>query len=150
VELEVVHDTRYDYARRCRWRTTWRTCSRWHDAHQQLLAHDAGHRPRPRPPRQPGRLRQRQRHFSLAQPHDHLSVRATSRVRLQPRFAACSPGVAALGTLAARLRYVAAAPFDPAVEFALPSPYVPRLRELRAYAAPSFPPGRPVAEAPST
>ena len=50
-------------------------------------------------------------------------------------------------TLAARLRYVACAPFEAAVEFALPSPYVPRLRELRAYAAPSFTPGRPMAEA---
>jgi transglutaminase-like putative cysteine protease len=42
---------------------------------------------------------------------------------------------------------VAQGPFDPAVEFALPSPYVPRLRELRAYAAPSFTPGRPMAQA---
>jgi transglutaminase-like putative cysteine protease len=33
------------------------------------------------------------------------------------------------------------------VEFALPSPYVPRLRELRAFAAPLFTPGRPVAAA---
>jgi transglutaminase-like putative cysteine protease len=44
------------------------------------------------------------------------------------------------------LRYTAGAPFEPAVEFVQPSPYVPRLAALRAYAAPSFPTGRPVAQ----
>jgi transglutaminase-like putative cysteine protease len=33
------------------------------------------------------------------------------------------------------------------VEFALPSPYVPRLSALRDYAAPDFPAGRPLAQA---
>ncbi|MBN8510248.1 MAG: transglutaminase family protein [Burkholderiales bacterium] len=36
--------------------------------------------------------------------------------------------------------------FAAKVEFVQPSPYVPRLAALRAYAAPSFPAGRPVAE----
>ena len=35
--------------------------------------------------------------------------------------------------LAERLRYVARGPYDPAVEFTLPSPFVPRLEVLRTY-----------------
>jgi len=85
-------------------------------------------------------------HFSLAQPHRALRVRATSQVRLLPRFpglrAEASP---AWDVLAAGLRYVGRAPLQPAVEYALPSPYVPRLKELKDYAASSFPAGRPVA-----
>ena len=49
--------------------------------------------------------------------------------------------------VAQSLRYVARAPFRPEVEFAMPSPYVPRLGVLREFAAPSLPPGRPLAEA---
>ena len=87
-------------------------------------------------------------HFSLARPHQRLTVRATSRVRLAPRFAALRPETSPpWDALAERLRYVARAPFVPAVEFALPSPFVPRLEGLRDYAAPSFAAGRPVAEA---
>ena len=73
---------------------------------------------------------------------------ATSRVAVEARFemlqAADSPPWDAL---ARGLRYVARAPFDPAVEFALPSPYVPLLAGLLDWAAPSLAPGRPVAEA---
>jgi transglutaminase-like putative cysteine protease len=45
------------------------------------------------------------------------------------------------------VRYVARAPFVAAAEFALPSPYVPRLPALRELGAGLFTPGRPVAEA---
>ncbi|MBI5722152.1 MAG: transglutaminase family protein [Burkholderiales bacterium] len=102
-----------------------------------------------------------QTHFSLALPHRQLRVCATSRVRLQDRFEALRPASGPpWEPLAAGLRYVArsvevaaasAGPapmrFEPAVEFVSPSPYVPRLPALRAYALPSFPPGCPVAEA---
>ena len=120
-----------------------------HDAHQQLLAHALDINPVPeRFHDSLDVFGNAQRHFSLARPHQRLSVRAASRVRLVPRFAGLQPAASPpWETLAARLRYVACAPFEAAVEFALPSPYVPRLRELRAYAAPSFTPGRPMAEA---
>jgi transglutaminase-like putative cysteine protease len=85
-------------------------------------------------------------HFSLAQPHGQLRVLATSRVRVCPRFSGLKPEAGpAWEPLAASLRYVAGAAYEPAVEFVLPSPYVPRLPALRAYAWPSFPPGVPVA-----
>jgi transglutaminase-like putative cysteine protease len=149
VELEVVHDTRYDYASNVSLAHHLAHLQPLQDAHQQLLAFSLLV--------EPGAARQQpsrdvygnwQHHLSLAQPHPRLHVRATSRVRLQPRFedldAATAP---AWDSLAAGLRYVACAAFEPAVEFALPSPYVPRLPALRDYALPSFAPGRPVAEA---
>jgi transglutaminase-like putative cysteine protease len=87
-------------------------------------------------------------HFSLARPHDTLTVRATSQVELRPRFAAFDAARSpAWEPLAERLRYVAGAAFDPAVEYAMPSPFVPRLETLRDWAAPLFAPGRPVAAA---
>jgi transglutaminase-like putative cysteine protease len=89
-----------------------------------------------------------QRHFGLVQPHDRLTVLATSRVAVWPRFSALRPEASPTwGELAARVRYVARAPFVAAAEFALPSPYVPRLPALRELGAGLFTPGRPVAEA---
>jgi hypothetical protein len=79
-------------------------------------------------------------HFSLAQPHRQLRVRASSRVRCSRASTRWSRGLAALGRAGRRLRYVAGAPFEPAVEFAQPSPYVPRLPALRAYGAACFRP----------
>lgn len=147
--LEVTHDTHYAYAAP--------VSIAQHLAHlqplsgdgQELLAFDLSIEPAP------GHRRDgldthgnAECHFSLAQPHGSLQVRAVSRVRVAPRFAGLQPAASPpWDELAARLRYVARRPFVPAVEFALPSPYVPRLAPLRRYAALSFRPGRPVAEA---
>ena len=147
--LEVTHDTRYDYGAPVSLAHHLAHLRPLSDAHQQLLAFELGSEPRP------GAMRDRadalgnaEHHFSLAAPHRHLAVRATSRVRVLPRFtalrAAASP---AWGEVAQDLRYVAGGPFEPAVEFALPSPFVPRLPALRGYAAASFTPGRPLAAA---
>ena len=90
-----------------------------------------------------------QTHFSLAQPHAQMRVLATSRLRIASRFAGLVPEASPpWEALAERMRYVAGAPYAPvqaAVEFVPPSPFVPRLAELRDYALPSFPPGCPVA-----
>jgi transglutaminase-like putative cysteine protease len=147
--LEVTHDTRYDYAAPVSLAHHLAHLRPLSDAHQQLLAFHLHTEPAP------GALREgvdalgnAECHFSLAAPHRHLAVRATSRVRVGPRFAALQPAASpAWDDLAAGLRYVACGPFETALEFALPSPYVPRLPALRAYAALSFPPSRPLAEA---
>jgi transglutaminase-like putative cysteine protease len=104
--------------RRCRWRTTWRTCSRWIDDHQRLLSHDLETDPE-------GEARQHGvdsfgNHclwFSRVQLHDHLLVRSTSRVRAAAALRRAAPrGARRPGTLLAeRLRYVARGPYDPAV-----------------------------------
>jgi transglutaminase-like putative cysteine protease len=148
-ELEVIHDTRYAYSAP--------VSLAHHLAHLEPLQDEAqrllGFHLQVSPP--PDRLHtscdaagNTQCHFSLVRPHDTLTVRAISRVRLAARFSELEPRTSpAWDELAERLRYVARSPFDPAVEYAMPSPYVPRLEVLRDYGALSFRPGRPAAEA---
>ena len=148
-ELEVVHETRYTYAAPVSLAHHLAHMQPLQDEYQQLLHFDMDVEP------PPGHrtdsldaMGNAQRHFSLVQPHRQLRVRATSRVRLRPRFqglqAEASPP---WGQVAAGLRYVAGARFEPAVEYALPSPYVPRLIALQDYGASTFTPGRPLAQA---
>ena len=149
LKLEVRHATRYDYTAPVTLAHHLAHLRPLQDAHQRLQAHTLEISP------PPGDLREgRDAHgnactwFSLDQSHASLEVVATSRLEVGARFdslrAAASP---AWDALAQGLRYVSRSPFDPAVEFVLPSPYVPRLPGLRDWAAPSLAPGRPLAEA---
>ena len=147
--LEVTHDTRYDYAAPVSLAHHLAHLQPLSDAHQQLEAFELCIDPVPGYRREGlDALGNAECHFGLAQAHTRLQVRATSQVRLAQRFtglqAAASPP---WETLADKLRYVALAPFVPVVEYALPSPYVPRLLPLKRYAESSFQPGRPLAEA---
>ncbi|MEN9630916.1 MAG: hypothetical protein RJA10_4144, partial [Pseudomonadota bacterium] len=148
MQLEVVHETRYAYSAPVSLAHHLAHLQPLTDAHQALVSYDLVTEPA-------GGTRHAGADsfgnpcvwFSRAQPHDRLVVRTTSRVRLRPRFALLRADASIpWDLLAERLRYVARAPYDPAVEFTLPSPFVPRLEVLRQYAQPSFPPGRPVAE----
>ena len=149
MELEVVHETRYSYAAPVSLAHHLAHLQPLADAHQRLLDHRLEIDPA-----------DMTRHagqdsfgnaccwFGHALPHESLCVRATSRVRVLPRFDALRAATGpAWDDLAQRLRYVARGPYDPAVGFAQPSAYVPRLEALREYARPSLPPGRPTAEA---
>ena len=84
--------------------------------------------------------------FTLVAPHRELSVHASARVRVSAPVPLDARDTAAWESVRDRLRFAAGATFEPAAEFAVPSPYVPRLPALREWAAPSFTPGRPVAE----
>lgn len=146
--LEVVHETRYDYSAPVSLAHHLAHLKPLDDAAQHLL--DFGLHIAPEPDQRAESIDaygNTQCHFSLLAKHDTLSVRAFSRVSVEPRFhdvvISRSP---AWDLLAERLRYVSCAPFDAAVEFALPSPFVPRLHSLRHYAQSSFRRGRPVAE----
>ena len=147
--LEVSHETRYDYAAPVTLAHHLAHLKPLHDAHQQRLAFVM--HVWPEPPRlldDVDALGNEACHFSLGVPHRELRVRATSRVRIEPRFAALDAEASPpWDTLAASLRYVALAPFQPAVQFAMPSPYVPRWPPLRDWALQVFRPGRPVAAA---
>lgn len=77
-------------------------------------------------------------------PHSHLAIIATSRVQVMPPPPWAAHATVPWESLRERLRYAAAGGFAPAVEFVQPSPFVPRLAELRDWAAPSFAPGTPV------
>lgn len=146
MELEVVHETRYTYGAPVSLAHHLAHLQPLNDDHQQLLSHDLLTEP-------DGEIHHAGVDsfgnaclwFSRTLPHDQLLVRSSSRVRLQPRFAALQPAASPpWDTLAAGLRYVARGAYDAAVQFSMPSPFVPRLEALRAYAAASFVPGRPV------
>jgi transglutaminase-like putative cysteine protease len=150
MELEVVHETHYSYSAPVTLAHHMAHLQPLHDAHQALLSFELEVQPAPEAPAldSTDALGNRQSHFSLVVQHEHLHVRSVSRVRLASRFtmlqAEQSPPWEAV---AARLRYVARGTFEPAVEFAMPSMYVPRLAALRDYGRNSFTPGRPLAEA---
>ncbi|MCU0269431.1 MAG: transglutaminase family protein [Acidimicrobiales bacterium] len=85
-------------------------------------------------------------YFSLQDPHDHLSVRATSEIEVWARDVP-EPPPTPWDEVRDALRSSTARELLAAREYVLPSPLVPVTSELAAYAAPSFTPGRPLAEA---
>ncbi|MBL8288485.1 MAG: transglutaminase family protein [Rubrivivax sp.] len=147
VALEVRHETLYRYASAVSLAQHQAHLQPLADAFQQVMAHAIGIDPAPAFRRDSrDAFGNAQTHFSVAQPHQQLRVQAASRLRLLARFDALQREAGPpWEAIAARLRYVAGAPFEPAVEFVPPSPYVPRLPELLAWARPSFAPGRAVA-----
>ncbi|MFO1329859.1 MAG: transglutaminase family protein [Rubrivivax sp.] len=149
LDLEVVHDTVYAYGAPVSLAHHLAHLQPLADAHQQLLMHDLAIEPAADSRRgATDTWGNACLWFSHARPHESLQLRSTSRVQVRPRFDALDADSGpAWDTLADSLRYVARAPLQPAVEFTLPSPYVPRLAALRDWAAPSLPPGRPVAAA---
>jgi transglutaminase-like putative cysteine protease len=147
--LEVTHETRYAYTAAVSLAHHRAHLRPLVDAAQQLLGFGITIEP---PPEQChdsiDAFGNTQTHFSLSHPHRSLAVSATSRVEVRPRFEGLEPAAApAWDGLAETLRYVAGGAPTDALEFAVPSPYVPRLPALRAWAAASLGPGRPVAEA---
>jgi transglutaminase-like putative cysteine protease len=80
--------------------------------------------------------------FMIASPHAQLSVRSESVVRVTARTDALSGrATAAWEVLRDRLHSFGEPPLLDAAQFLFESPHVEFLRELAAYAAPSFPPG---------
>lgn len=149
MELHIVHDTVYDYSAPVTLAHHLAHLQPLQDAAQRLLSFELDVQP---PAGQASdsldAMGNAQRHFSLAHPHRRLHVRAASRVRLAPRWQGLLPAASPPWTeVAHSLRYVGGARYEPAVEFAMPSPYVPRLAALRDYGARSLQPGRPLAEA---
>jgi transglutaminase-like putative cysteine protease len=89
----------------------------------------------------------RVRYFAVQHPHDHLTVTATSDVHLDTARApaASPPWEEVRDTLAARVAAVDDERLH-AIEMTLDSPLVAASADLAAFAAPSFPPGRPMHE----
>jgi transglutaminase-like putative cysteine protease len=86
-------------------------------------------------------------YFALALPERRLTVTATSEVEVvAPRGDDALPISTSWEEVRDRLGDSAAPSFLAAREFVLDSPMVAASEALRAYAAPSFPPGRPVFE----
>jgi transglutaminase-like putative cysteine protease len=87
-------------------------------------------------------------YFSLAVPHTELLVMAHSEVDIHHADETVAlSNTWQVAQVLDRLTYRVCAPFEPASEFAYPSPHVPLHDELRDYAADTLHPARPVAEA---
>ena len=146
--LEVEHETHYGYAAPVTQAQHLAYLKPLHDPRQQLLQHELRIDPAPLQLLQDtdgyGNSRTL---FSLNQPHRELRVLARSRVALSPRDTGIDTERSPRWEdVRERLRYDAGARYDPAVEFAQPSPFVPRLHALRDYGLASFGPGEPVAQ----
>lgn len=86
--------------------------------------------------------------FTLATPHRSLVVSAFSKVRVKNRYVNFDPkATPSWGLVAESLAYALDRPYVSASEFVFPSPYVPRLPELKEYALESFKTGRSIGEA---
>lgn len=85
-------------------------------------------------------------YFSLDVPHRRLAVRAVSRVRIDARYGDFdTDGTAPWRDVVSCLVYRAGARYVPESTFVYPSPFVPRHRELGAYAISSFASDRSIA-----
>ena len=144
--LHVVHETAYDYTPVVRTAQHMVHLKPAHNQRQRLVSHRLV--VEPRPPHQAeavdvyGNTRT---FFSLQFDHEALRVVAESLVETQPaaEVTASLPWEEAVE----RMRYHRESRYDPASEFVFGSPYVPRDAAFAAYAQPSFPPGRALAEA---
>lgn len=86
--------------------------------------------------------------FTLATPHRALVVKAASTVQVKNRYSYFNPKETPPWELVREsLAYALERPYLTASEFIFPSPYVPRLRELKDFALESFLSDRPIAEA---
>lgn len=144
--LNVVHETRYDYAPAVETAQHMAHLKPAHGPRQQLISHELAIDPPPAHRSESADAWGNTRtFFSLQAQHQALQVVARSVVST---FAAPAVG-GSIGWEQARerLRYHRDASYDPAAEFVFASPHVPRHGEFLAYAMPSFTPRRPLAEA---
>ncbi|HUR88417.1 MAG TPA: transglutaminase family protein [Ramlibacter sp.] len=144
--LDIVHETRYEYAPAVKTARHVAHLKPAHGTRQQLLSHEVVMDP---PPGQRSEAvdvwGNTRTCFSYLAQHDELKVVAHSVV-------ATSPSPAVLNDMSwqearERMRYHRGASYDAAAEFVFASPYVPRHSDFVEYALPSFAAGRPLTEA---
>ncbi len=153
IVLDVAHDTSYRYASDVALAHHVAYLRPGESPHQRLESHRLDILPMPAIERTLlDVFGNRRTYFTIDTPHAKLAVRATSRVRIAPRFQDFDPSATLpWKEVVQRLAYRSASHdmplYVPQSEFAFASPFVPRHRELGSYAALSFREGRPIAEA---
>jgi len=79
-------------------------------------------------------------YFSFQSPHTALDVTAISQLETQaPNSVPADAGLVSWNVVQKQFKYNANQPFDEAVEFVFPSPFVERHEDFAQYARPSFP-----------
>ena len=143
MQLQITHQTHYDYAPAVDIAQHMAYLQPLTSANQQLLAHSLHISPEPAQSSSAvdvyGNLRQ---FFSLQSPHQQLTVVARSVVSTR----ALPPPSSEMRWEDARelFRYSAHTHYDAAAECVFPSPYVPRHPDFAAYARPSFETDKPL------
>ena len=89
----------------------------------------------------------RMTYFTVEEPHDRLTVRATSAVEVTPSAPPAAVATPPWESVRQLLEQDRGPEALDAYQFVFDSPYVKASPELAGYAAPSFPPDRPVLEA---
>jgi transglutaminase-like putative cysteine protease len=144
--LQVVHETRYDYAPPVKTAQHMAHLKPADNAMQRLLSHELEISPAPAQQHEATDVYGNTRaFFSLQSRHEQLVVRARSLVETStPAAPQSSPP---WEDVREHLRYHRGAAYDPAAEFVFASPYVPRHANFLPYARASFTAGRPLLEA---
>jgi transglutaminase-like putative cysteine protease len=140
MQLQVTHETRYDYVPAVETAQHMAYLQPLNTAHQRLVSHSLHISPTPAQIRQTLDVFGNARcFFSLQTPHTTLTVVAQSVVATQTRPLPHS----SISWEQTRefFRYQSGGQFDAATEFVFASPYCPRTPEFAAYARPSFAPG---------
>jgi transglutaminase-like putative cysteine protease len=147
VTLAVEHDTRYHYSAPVDLAQHEAFLRPVEDEFQQLEGFEMGVDPEPSHHTSSfDRYGNHRTFFTVSGAHRRLEVWARSKVRVMPRHhGALAERTLPWERVRDRLRYAAGAAYEPAVEFCIASPYVPRLAVLHAFAAPSLAAGLPVA-----
>jgi transglutaminase-like putative cysteine protease len=144
--LNILHETRYDYAPAVRTSQHLAHLKPAHGARQQVLSHELAVDPAPlRRSDETDVWGNARTFFTLQAQHEQLTVTARSVVSTSPAPAVLSdmPWEEARE----RMRYHRGAAYDPAAEFLFASPYVPRHADFVDYALPSFTAERPLVDA---
>ena len=141
MQLQVTHETRYDYTPAVSVAQHIAYLQPLTTSRQQLLGHRLYIAPEPAQQQVStdvyGNSRQ---FFALQSAHTLLQVTATSIVATQA--SPPSPSTMAWETVRDRLQYSAREPFDAATEFIFASPLAPRHADFYAFAQASLTPGR--------
>jgi transglutaminase-like putative cysteine protease len=166
--LDVVHTTTYSYSAPVSLAHHLAHLQPLQDSHQQVLAFDLQVQPPPQHSQHSvDAYGNPQCHFNHTRAYPRLVVQSSSRVRVWPRFVAgaasgrgtglgSSSGLGSVvssvaasspawDSLASQLHFAVGVPHQTTVRWVQPSPHVPRLPALLAYAQSCFVPGRPVA-----
>ncbi len=143
MQLQVTHETRYDYLPPVEVAQHMSHLQPLGTATQTLLSHALHITPEPaRQIRTEDVYGNTRCFFSLQTAHSRLQVVAHSRVATHARSLPAS--AVAWEQVRERFRFAASSAYDAAAEFVFASPYVPRHADFAAYARPSFTAGMPL------
>jgi transglutaminase-like putative cysteine protease len=143
MNLQITHETRYDYSPVVEVAQHLCHLQPLQSEAQTLLAHSLQISPEPDAQSLSADIYGNAvNYFSLQAPHNQLVVTAQSTVTTRPpRMPASSITCAQVRE---RFRYVAGAAYDAAAEFLFASPFAPRHADFMAYARASLMPDRPL------